>query len=1782
MKKTLFTMLCTAMLTMFGSAAFAQSGDQPLDAITFDWTSPIVQNGNTDGVTKWYKVDLTALRLMDKPSLRLVINNRSTNEIVRVEVDVFDGPVASDAHFIYGAQQTLAPGASLDKSRDISFIKALTLTTLYVRVTLIGSGTVVDVNAEKFETPVGDDDENCMNSTDFAYGSVGYVQTAGSDVWYKVNLTSAQGKEVTIGVENLVAEDNAVEASLYMACNAAAARIVTRTLAPNQHLTKQVGAVISSIATGEVYVRIKTQKKAHLYATIDGNLVPTETLTGCATATPLVLNSTMTAVQGTNLYYVNLSELANTTTGDVRVTVAPKTAGSATVQADAFFVCGAPTNPISISRTLTGTYSRVVARDYLEAMNQNEMWVRVQASKEVEFTVTTESNEGHSCAEPIDLVYGAAGHNQDGNTEKWYKIDLAQVRGQEVIAGIKNMASVSQKIEATLYMNCNAPATKTLTRTFAANEDFSKEVGSIISAMGADVVYVRIKSERAVNVYGKTDGPLSGTETLTGCEDAITFVPNVTMHAEAGSQLYYVNLADLAATTAGDAVLKITPKTSGPCTIIADAFFACGVAQKPIHRTQTFNGDFIYTISRDIVESFNKNEMYVRINASKAVDFTVEMISTAGKDCADAIDFDWQHGNTQAAGTHWYRVAFDYPKTINNGLIRIHVENLAAVPAHVDAKLSFTCPFFELTSLSFAIPAHGVRPSLNSNQGVLTSALYRDKNEVFIMLKSDQPVRIWADVEEDVTDVINACVDAQVAELDHVYTFPAGEVWYQVSTDAVRNHPSKWAVPEVTFVNTTDEPITAQFAMAFECPVVGSMLHKSITVPAHGSYSKHVERSLIDNYVNDFETLYVRVIGGEGLEASATMVDSHMGEECLNAIMIDFDSVYTHPAGDRWYVIDVEAAKGKDILAGFKNMSGTAQTVTAEVWLSCDADAPLQVVTRTLGANATSNRSVGNILNGLSVPYVFVRLSSETELEVWGLDNGNIEQGDPIDICDQTVVELMPNIHYQLGAASAAEGAWYSVNLELLKEYTSGDVTLTIQSVETEEPVDVAAKLYWACATTEKPSTRTQTVDGTYVRTFTREAMNILDKKVAFVNIAAQDSIDFIFECETHFPDTEVFDTIATTICYGDDFVDPFGLHNLVGLTADTIFEDTIHFEINEWLHGDSIRYYQITVLPEILPTTVNEVLCVNETYMGKFYNEGGEYNFSEIYVSQMTGCDSLVNYNVKVLGVNIYHTNGRVCHGETVVWGKNLCTTDGIYVDTIEYANYACDSVIRILNLTVLPEATTFTTNMTICAGETTTWGNQTCSTTGQYIDAIKFAQSNCDSIVNILNLVVLPEAGIEYVDATICNGESYNWHGTTYNIAGDYTRVVKYTNMDCDSVEQVLRLRILPVAETITTDVTVCAGETYNWFGQNCNATGTYTHTVKFAQYDCDSLYQVLNLTVLPAAQTVYTDVTICDGEVYNWLGNNYTTAGEYTNTVYFAHHNCDSLYQVLRLNVRDALALPTGLKGMPHAICGQPVDFSEVNDELNAYIANLGANAEQGVAYHWQMLVNGSWVDFNVTTPLFYQDQDCEFRFVLTSECGTVLASPAYVVTVAAVSNNNLYAPIRVSINSKFDNQLVMVDLNDLNSQLTAAGLPHPTENQVVWYVNGVQVGTGFYYAADHTLTGTCVAVIELTNPFGSQNECGIVLYSGELRFGAVAAAPAIQPTLLNAGEPITISNLDPEQVTKVDVYDNMGKLIETFNVMGEATYQFVTPVGMKGYFMMNISSEDNNTSLKYITK
>ena len=298
--------------------------------------------------------------------------------------------------------------------------------------------------------------------------------------------------------------------------------------------------------------------------------------------------------------------------------------------------------------------------------------------------------------------------------------------------------------------------------------------------------------------------------------------------------------------------------------------------------------------------------------------------------------------------------------------------------------------------------------------------------------------------------------------------------------------------------------------------------------------------------------------------------------------------------------------------------------------------------------------------------------------------------------------------------------------------------------------------------------------------------------------------------------------------------------------------------------------------------------ICEGESY--NFYGrELTETNVYDTTFKTVHGCDSTFVLTLTV-HPNYHHLfNVSICSGESYDFYGKMLTETSIH-DTTFKTVHSCDSIIE-LNLKVNPVFEKDTLYKSICQGENFPFGRDLLTKTGIYKDTA-LTVFGCDSIITLFLTVNLTYRDL--LNVTICSGESYDFYGRILTKTGIYDTTFR-TVHGCDSVIE-LNLTVNSTYN-IPVKAFICPGENYNFHNQILTATGVYVDTL-LTIHHCDSIIE-LTLTVAPTYD-IQTSAVICQGESYDFYGRILKKTGDYEKR-FPTIHGCDSMIH-LNLTVHD----------------------------------------------------------------------------------------------------------------------------------------------------------------------------------------------------------------------------------------------------------------------------------------
>ena len=228
--------------------------------------------------------------------------------------------------------------------------------------------------------------------------------------------------------------------------------------------------------------------------------------------------------------------------------------------------------------------------------------------------------------------------------------------------------------------------------------------------------------------------------------------------------------------------------------------------------------------------------------------------------------------------------------------------------------------------------------------------------------------------------------------------------------------------------------------------------------------------------------------------------------------------------------------------------------------------------------------------------------------------------------------------------------------------------------------------------------------------------------------------------------------------------------------------------------------FYSLAVnVTPMVETNLVASICEGDVY--------AKYNFSGLTEAGIyrqkhratNGCDSVVTLTLSLTPASQVMIFDTICYGNSVIWNGEEFNKTGVYIDTLVSQVTGCDSIVTFV--LKVNEAIISNQYVNICFGETYSFGGKTITSTGVFENTF-VTESGCDSIVK-LHATVLPDYR-KTISAVIKEGQSYNENGFV-GLTKQNTYTLPLISVDgCDST-LTLNLTVLSADTTrVTTEIT------------------------------------------------------------------------------------------------------------------------------------------------------------------------------------------------------------------------------------------------------------------------------------------------------------------------------------------------------------------------------------------
>lgn len=224
--------------------------------------------------------------------------------------------------------------------------------------------------------------------------------------------------------------------------------------------------------------------------------------------------------------------------------------------------------------------------------------------------------------------------------------------------------------------------------------------------------------------------------------------------------------------------------------------------------------------------------------------------------------------------------------------------------------------------------------------------------------------------------------------------------------------------------------------------------------------------------------------------------------------------------------------------------------------------------------------------------------------------------------------------------------------------------------------------------------------------------------------------------------------------------------------------------------------------------------------------SDTGIYNVKQTVT--ISNCTGTFNDEFHILAETINEIEDSICPGDNYLFGGNLYNKEGIYADTLLLAT-GCDSIVN-LNLKVR-DYLSGTQNATICPGGNINIEGNIYSEQGSYKDTL--STLGCDSILTIN--IDFGNYLTGDVTKEICVDGSTIIEGKTYDTPGIYKDTI--SNGTCDSVLTITIEEIDYFRNTLQTEL--CDGDSIEFYNKMYYGPGTFKDTLITST--CDSIITI-----------------------------------------------------------------------------------------------------------------------------------------------------------------------------------------------------------------------------------------------------------------------------------------------------------------------------------------------------
>lgn len=1514
--KRLFLTLFAVLMTMAMFAVGMNDGSSKANAKEYNW-----QTGELDVTAGkvWYRIDLIPVTKMEDPTLGLVFRNNSLTEDCSLDLTVFSDVLLGEGKSDF-RHYTIKANDKMIWSRNVSMLAGWPATSKPLDIYLcIDSKLDLVGAADVFETE--DVDDICVDA--LAFNMSGQNVAAGVLQWYELDLTSARaqsGKVFVLKYTNNGASPVHLTRGLSPECPTTGVTERELVILANTTVKDTIVRTTLALLPDFSYMSVETDGAIHVEAEL-ADAERGDLRNPCTKQmTEVNIGQTVTNVRATSsekYFKVKKKDLLQNR-HQPRISFLNQNGSVAyTVIVDIFYenVCsGYADYSRHVINVAAGEVGQMVfAMNMVQQLDTTAgdeyVYARVKSTEKFDFVLEMPHiREKDDCKYAASFDWSAAGNYQNALGTKWYAVNISEAKREmkDIELWLVNHGSVRADVNVDVTFKCPYTDAQSVHRQVMPNDTTRKVISyGSYGMFSNDTVWVGLTSDQPVSFGAKTQ-TIELKEPDDACLSAVPFDWKNGHIQGANDTVWYSVPLDTLRKTDLLPSISITNRTGSAMTIWAELTIDCPDSIPNEKRSLSIRPAGVYSkeISRDMVNRFDPSldSIYIRLVANQEFSFRLELEKPEqGSSCQDAYDFNWISGNDQDADMDvWYAIDLREVKAAVDKDLQLSIYNRSNRSGMIVAELASTCPCETPQKQNLSIGANQMRTKVLPHSMLSTFG-----DMVWIRLSGDVAFHFEADtVAAAPFTPIDACASATLVEFGRDYPQNGDTVWFALATDTLLRTN---LVPQVVVTNG-DTKQTIKAEVSYVCPVIETMMSRSVVLDANKSQEKMIERSMCESVANQHDSVWIRLSGTSGYTFRIELVDPNKGDDCAHARVLNPNETVTQAAGTTaWYRIEMaELRKPNHVVeTTIGNMDGQRGYVDVTAYTECGGEI-LKSQSTNLKANEVLSKTISSALaTVVKSEWLYLEVYTEQEDSIRFVVEPD-SPITPITACEDAT-ELVPNTKYVIEANTMT---WFAVDLRSLRENYGEDGTIHVINLSQTDTAEVTAWVAWACPINYEMDSRIIKIlkDDEYLETAARSMIEGIASDTVYMRFFSTQKLELMAEfslsqgasCGKAIP----FDWYTSNPYYGEQSM-WYALH--LDSAAIGNHELYLHAENQGLKPVYTTAFLYDSCGADQAKVEFRNTVAVGETSHRMLLRDSlqswGWWPDTTIYINFR----AVENMRLWIDTVPAYMTveSDTICGGDTLFWHRDDARFDRVDTLTVsgEYRNtlyniYGGEQIF-VMNLTV-GQSYLFETVDTICQGKVFEWQDIqfSDSVAGTYtmVDSFKTAVFGCDSIYT-LNLTIHPTTPDSTVKKTICQGDSVLWAGAYRKVEDLYADSLK-NQFGCDSVIW------LDLTVVDTTDVTVDPS--------GCDSVAVWVKGEQIWFY-ADTAW--LDSVVSPEGCKSYThydikvyhsyemvvDTAICEGDFIMWNGEKcFEPGNKYPPMVLKTQHGCDSiLYLNLRTN-------------------------------------------------------------------------------------------------------------------------------------------------------------------------------------------------------------------------------------------------------------------------------------------